>query len=234
MSPEMEALKGNKGVVASVIAAAIGFTVFCLVGVAVLLGWIGPGVRPMRAPVNDLGLSPGETLVTADARPAANAAAPTPTPTPAPTPATAPIAAPAPPAVTKPPPVAAPAAPSRPAHEPKRSRKAERATTARATADFAERREPQERRKEAPPPAIESPSPSIAAAAPHPSDPTDHWPQPNCGNCGVVHSITTFPDLWEVRIRFDDGGRRTIRYHKPPRWRVGDRIRYDGGRLERE
>jgi len=78
MSPEMEALRSHKGVVASVIAAAIGFTLFCLVGIAVLLGWIGPGVRPItapppaaRAPAHDMGLSTGETVVAAAEAPPA-------------------------------------------------------------------------------------------------------------------------------------------------------------------
>ena len=217
MSPEMEALKADKGVVASVIAAAIGFTLFCLVGVAVLLGWIGPGVRPIHAPANDLGLAPGETLVT-DASPQPKATPPS-LPLPAPAPA---VASPAP----KPAPVATPAAPSRPAPESRRERKV-RKEAARAP-------EPVERKREIPSPPAAQPQPASIASAPHPSDPMDHWPQPNCGNCGVVHSITTFPDLWEVRVRFDDGGKRTIRYHKLPRWRVGDRIRYEGGRLERE
>jgi hypothetical protein len=224
----MEALKADKGVVASVIAAAIGFTLFCLVGVAVLLGWIGPGVRPGSAPVNDLGLSPGETLVTAETRPAAKAAAPLPAPAPAPAPAAAaPVAVPTP--VPTPP----------PAHENRRPRKSHHASAPRAVPEAGarrepDRREPVERRKPIPPPAASEPQSPTIAAATHPTDPTDHWPQPNCGNCGVVHSITTYPDLWEVRVRFDDGGRRTIRYHRSPRWRVGDRIRYEGGRLERE
>ena len=214
MSPEMEALRSHKGVVASVIAAAIGFTIFCLVGVAVLLGWIGPGVRPMvgaprsaaapaPAPASVPGLSPGETVVAAG-----------------------PVAA-QPPAEAKPAPAAAPApaATRKPVAEPKRPRKPTYGAAPRAPDPV--------RREGAAAGRSESASPSLAAA-PHPSDANDPWPQPVCGACGVVHSITTFPDLWEVRVRFDDGGRRTIRYHRPPRWRVGDRIRYEDGRLQQE
>ena len=73
------------------------------------------------------------------------------------------------------------------------------------------------------------------AEVPHPTDPNDPWPQPvTCGTCGTVHSITVYPDLYEVRVRFDDGARRTLRYQKAPRWRVGDRVRLENGRLVRD
>lgn len=170
MSPELEALRQNRSAFASAIAAAVGFALFCLVGAAVLMGWIGPGVRPAnvlppqaaaRAQANELGLSPGETVVSAAEVPAPPVKAEAP----------AARAAPAPSSTVKP-----------------------------SVAKGAEPRRPHKR----------------------------HHAEPRVG---VVHSIRVFPDLWEVRVRFDDGGHRTIRYPRPQHWRVGDRIRYEDGRL---
>jgi hypothetical protein len=93
MSPEMEQLRSQPAVTASVVAAALGFTLFCGIAIAVVLGWIGPGHPPL--PVNrpvaqvpkapspppapaplatgsgDLGLEAGESVVEAPARTAA-------------------------------------------------------------------------------------------------------------------------------------------------------------------
>ena len=211
MSPEFEALRQNKSAFAAAIAAAVGFSLFCLVGAAVLMGWIGPGVRPAnilppppapRAQANEMGLSPGETVVSA-------ADAPVP-----PVKAEAPQT-PAVPVAPAPPSSAWPPAPK--AAEPRRAPKRHRA----APADSAGKDSTRTR----------SQSPAVAQSSPHPTDPDDKWPQPACGSCGVVDSIRVFPNLWEVRVRFDDGGHRTLRYSRPQHWRVGDRIRYEGGRL---
>ena len=219
MSPEFEALRQDKSAFASAIAAAIGFSLFCLVGAAVLMGWIGPGVRPAnvlppppsaaaRAQANEMGLSPGETVVSAAEAPVPPAKAEA---SPAPTPATP--AAPAPSSSPKPP--AAKAA------EPRRPYRRHHAAARAAPADSAGKESTRARTQ----------SPAVAQASPHPTDADDKWPQPACGNCGVVQSIRVFPDLWEIRVRFDDGGHRTLRYSRPQHWHAGDRIRYEGGRL---
>src|SRR5690242_11366553 len=115
MSPEFEALRQNKSAFASAIAAAVGFALFCLVGAAVLMGWIGPGVRPAkvlpppaaaRMQANEMGLSPGETVVSAAELPVPPAKA-----LPAPAPATPAAAAPSSPAK---PPATKAAEPKRP------------------------------------------------------------------------------------------------------------------------
>ena len=198
MSPEFEALRQDKRAFASAIAAAVGFALFCLVGGAVLMGWIGPGVRPAkvlppqaaaRTQANEMGLSPGETVVSA-------------------------AEVPVPPPAKAEPPAPKAAVPKRP-H--KRHHAEPRAAPAESAGkDFTR---------------AHSQSPAVAQASPHPTDTDDKWPQPACGNCGAVQSIRVFPDLWEVRVRFDDGGHRTIRYSRPQHWRVGDRIRYEDGHL---
>lgn len=43
------------------------------------------------------------------------------------------------------------------------------------------------------------------------------------GNASVSH--------WEVRVRFDDGTNQMIRFDQEPSWRVGDKVRVDGGRI---
>src|ERR1700694_381597 len=54
-----------------------------------------------------------------------------------------------------------------------------------------------------------------------------------CVNCGTVSTITTYPDSWDVRVRFEDGSSSTFRYPTPPPFRLGDRVRLDDGRLNR-
>jgi len=39
---------------------------------------------------------------------------------------------------------------------------------------------------------------------------------------------------WEVRVRFDDGSRETLRYYERPRLRVGDEVHLEDGRLLRD
>jgi outer membrane lipoprotein SlyB len=36
---------------------------------------------------------------------------------------------------------------------------------------------------------------------------------------------------WEVRVRFDDGTNQMIRFDQEPRWRVGDKVRVENGRV---
>jgi hypothetical protein len=49
-----------------------------------------------------------------------------------------------------------------------------------------------------------------------------------------VTAIATFPDLWEVRVRLEDGASFNVRYPNAPGLRVGDRVRLADGRLVRE
>jgi hypothetical protein len=55
-----------------------------------------------------------------------------------------------------------------------------------------------------------------------------------CTQCGEVVVLTVWPDMAEVRIRFDDGSTRTLRTPVPSPWHVGDRVRLDQGRLVRD
>jgi len=55
-----------------------------------------------------------------------------------------------------------------------------------------------------------------------------------CINCGVVTDIDERDNRWEVRVRFDDGSRETLRYYERPRLRVGDAVHLEDGRLIRD
>lgn len=90
---------------------------------------------------------------------------------------------------------------------------------------------------------IEKPLPEAPQDAPppryprrtHPTSPFDRWPQPElCEACGTVTSVRRYRDLAEVRVRFDDGDLRVIRYPPPAPWRAGDRVRLEDGRLLRD
>jgi hypothetical protein len=60
-----------------------------------------------------------------------------------------------------------------------------------------------------------------------------------CPHCGTIAS-TAFHERearnarWEVRVRFDDGTRKILRYPTDPGLRVGDRVALIQGRLQRE
>ena len=61
-----------------------------------------------------------------------------------------------------------------------------------------------------------------------------------CANCGSVSS-TTFRQTevqrggaWEVRVRFDDGTRATLRFPTDPGFRVGERVVFANGRLQHD
>ncbi|MGE5096759.1 MAG: hypothetical protein ACM3SO_16605, partial [Betaproteobacteria bacterium] len=78
-------------------------------------------------------------------------------------------------------------------------------------------------------------TPSFLGGDPHPTSPLDTWPNPGrCANCGRVESTTTWPDMAEVRIRFEDGSTRTLRSAAPSPWHVGDRVRVEHGRILRD
>lgn len=55
-----------------------------------------------------------------------------------------------------------------------------------------------------------------------------------CLNCGVVTSVTRFDEYWEVRVRFDDGARETVRYYDSPPLHAGDAVHFQDGRLIRD
>lgn len=208
MTPEIEALRSNRTVIVSVIVAAVSVTVLCLVGIAVMLGWVGK--RPPAMPVGvataprsssavspGVSLIPGETLVT----PAETSATPA-----------APRSAPA-----------APAARSEPAPRPRPAAPAY-ARPAEPKPNPAPRRAPRT-----------EPGSGSARAEAHPTDPGDAWPRKLvCRTCGTVTAIATFPDLWEVRVRLEDGATLSVRYPSPPTLHIGDRVRLANGRLERE
>jgi len=60
-----------------------------------------------------------------------------------------------------------------------------------------------------------------------------------CPHCGTISS-TAFHEReprnsrWEVRVRFDDGTRKILRYPTDPGLRVGERVALVEGRLKRE
>src|SRR5512141_2431189 len=216
MNPQVAALRSSRAVVVSVVIAAAAVTLLALAGLAKLIGW--PLAKPVvSTPMSiaspgsqvagsaaELGLAPGETVVV----PADSASRPVPMMPHynAPTP---PMPAPAAsePQAEAPAPQQAPAPAARPAERPQ----------PRA----APRPEPR--------------TPSFARGDAHPTSPLDTWPNPApCPHCGRVVATTTWPDMAEVRIRFEDGSTRTLRSAAPSPWHVGDRVRVEHGRLVRD
>ena len=83
--------------------------------------------------------------------------------------------------------------------------------------------------------------PANAAPKPAPSPPKFAAAKPAgrqrayCVNCGNIAAITAYGrGEWDVRVRFEDGSDETLRYREPPPFRVGERVRLEQGRLERE
>ena len=93
-----------------------------------------------------------------------------------------------------------------------------------------------------PPEAWKPKAPPVAAAPPAPAPaqaPQAEKRRATCPNCGVVSSTAYRPaetqrGAWEVRVKFDDGTRATLRFPTDPRFRVGDRVTFNGGRLQRQ
>jgi hypothetical protein len=57
----------------------------------------------------------------------------------------------------------------------------------------------------------------------------------HCVSCGSIAAITARGrGEWEVRVRFEDGSDETLRYREPPPFHLGERVRLEQGRLERE
>lgn len=72
------------------------------------------------------------------------------------------------------------------------------------------------------------------AAPTHPPPPE----KKRCPNCGTVASLIYQPRdphglSWEVRVTFDDGTHRTLRFPTNPGFRVGERVVFANGRLQR-
>jgi hypothetical protein len=55
-----------------------------------------------------------------------------------------------------------------------------------------------------------------------------------CAHCGVVTGMSHYDADWEVRVRFADGSRHSLRSRERPRVEIGDHVRLEGGRLVRE
>ncbi len=94
----------------------------------------------------------------------------------------------------------------------------------------ASRTVPEDSATEARPAPVAKPQPKAASARPQPSQAS---PPSACAHCGRVVSITTYPDMAEVRVRFEDGTSRTLRSDVPAPWRIGDPVRLEHGRLAR-
>jgi hypothetical protein len=78
----------------------------------------------------------------------------------------------------------------------------------------------------APPPPAKPAQKSAAPARPQRSA--------HCVNCGSIAAITGGRGEWVVRVRFQDGKSEVLRYREPPPFRLGDRVRLEQGKLERE
>jgi hypothetical protein len=50
-------------------------------------------------------------------------------------------------------------------------------------------------------------------------------------DCGRVIGLTLRDDLYEMRVRFEDGATRIYRYRNRPPFEAGDRVRLDGNFL---
>ena len=91
----------------------------------------------------------------------------------------------------------------------------------------------------APPESLSQGESVVTAPAPAPApEPAVAAPKP-CPHCGTIAS-TAFHEReprnarWEVRVRFDDGTRKILRYPTDPGLRVGERVALVEGRLKRE
>jgi len=89
----------------------------------------------------------------------------------------------------------------------------------------------------APPSQAAKPAPVKPSYAQAPA-PENRGTRRSCPNCGEVSS-TTYRQFdrggaWEVRVRFDDGTRATLRYPTDPGLRTGDRVLMANGRLRRD
>lgn len=190
MDADPAKLRSHPAVIASIVLASVAVTACAVVAIAWMLGWVGRDAPPTPAAIAtpgqqlagtapDMGLLPGEAVVTMPEPP--KSAIPAPAPAGA---AVPPMTAK--PAYAPPAPAAASPAPARPAYE-------ERGETTHARIV----------------PDVEGP----------------------CVNCGAVVAIGRRGDFWDVEVRYDDGSRQTLRYPERPRFRAGERVRFEDGRL---
>lgn len=73
-------------------------------------------------------------------------------------------------------------------------------------------------------------TPAYARAAP-PVTSYERSARTLCVNCGTVASSRSVEGEWEVRVKFEDGSTETLRYPEPQRFRAGDRVHMEDGRL---
>ena len=93
----------------------------------------------------------------------------------------------------------------------------------------------------APRPAVEPrPAPKPAPRAPQYSNEeirNDSYARSTrsiCVNCAVVTAVERGDRHWEIRLRFDDGTRETVRTYESPSVRAGDAVHVEDGRLVRD
>lgn len=202
-----------------ILATAATIALLVLAGVALFMGWLSPPAD--TSPTGTSAIIPGKPLPVIESKtgryeplmprysqpsappPAPVAAVPAAKPAPAKAAAPAPAPAPVAPALPQSP---APtyAAPPYPAPAPPRYRSPER-----------------------------GPYPPSYAGAP--SRPAPGWDREGrggyCRDCGTVIAVTSYPDMSEVRVRFQDGGVGTFRFRAGAPFTHGDRVRLDGKRL---
>ena len=196
MDANPASLRSHPLVIIAIMVAALAVAAFALVGIAYMMGWLGHGVPPTPAAIAtpgqqlagtapDMGLLPGESLVTMPPPPAPEGLA---VPVKPSTAKPAHVAPPAPSAAQPPP----RAAVTRPSYE-QREDRAERTET------------------------------THARIVPDREGP--------CVNCGTITAIATHGEFWDIDVRYEDGSTQTMRYPERPRLRVGQRVRFEDGRL---
>ncbi len=73
--------------------------------------------------------------------------------------------------------------------------------------------------------------PTPLAPPPRPAPSFERSTRDYCVNCGTIASIGSAGGDWEVRVRFEDGSTETLRYADRPRFRIGERVHLEDGRL---
>jgi len=202
-------LRSHRTVVAAVVVAALAVTAFSALGIASLLGWLPERQKAAFIPPEE--------------RKGANEPAPR-----APRETLAPIdgtrAEPLMPRYSQPDPP-----PPAPASEPPASRAPTRVAVEPAP-PVAGATPPAPPAREAPP---REALPREAAGPRPPAYVTTGRPG-RCDECGRVTGVSNRGDLWEIRVRFEDGDSRTFRYRNRPPFEAGDRVRLDGAFLDHD
>ncbi|HSS27581.1 MAG TPA: hypothetical protein VLJ84_11650 [Usitatibacter sp.] len=219
MDANPASLRSHPLVIIAIMVAALAVVAFALVGIAYMMGWLGHGVPPTPASIAtpgqqlagtapDMGLLPGESLVTMPEPPRSAIPPPAPEGLAVPVkPSTAKPAYVAPPApsAAQPPPRAAV---TRPSYEQREAREEPR-----------EERNPREEREDR----AERTETTHARIVPDREGP--------CVNCGTITAIATHGEFWDIDVRYEDGSTQTLRYPERPRLRPGQRVRFEDGRL---